>query len=263
MCLLTGVSCTEEAGLKITGKVSPHIQGTFYGGVTDVMVNENPINFAYGAASLNPHMDMPFYESHPGLVILQCLRNDECVTGGESTIVDALAVVEKLRVTHPHHFSTLVKVPTTFHRIHYERDYPVHMVYRTPLIHLNGDGQIVKLRWSPQNDGPLQVPEEDVQPYYEAYVCLARALKDDQQFQIRHRLQPGDMLTVNNHRILHGRTLIQLNGGVRYLKSIYLNIDEFKSRLMVLAARFDPDYQPKQVLNHDFSFSTALSTTFA
>ena len=38
------------------------------------MVNENPINFAYGAASLNPHMDMPFYESHPGLVILQCLR---------------------------------------------------------------------------------------------------------------------------------------------------------------------------------------------
>jgi hypothetical protein len=27
--------------------------------------------------------------------------------------------------------------------------------------------------------------QEDVQPYYEAYVCLARALKDDQQFQVR------------------------------------------------------------------------------
>ena len=29
---------------------------------------------------------------------------------------------------------------------------------------------------------------------------------------------------------------------------------------MVLSARFDPDYQAKQVLNHDFSFSTAAST---
>ena len=48
-------------------------------------------------------------------------RNDECVEGGESIIVDALAVVEKFRVTHPHHFSTLVRVPATFHRIHYDR----------------------------------------------------------------------------------------------------------------------------------------------
>ena len=46
-------------------------------------------------------------------------RNDECVTGGESLIVDALAVVEKLRVTHPHHFDTLVRVPATFQRIYH------------------------------------------------------------------------------------------------------------------------------------------------
>ena len=88
-------------------------------------------------------------------------RNDECVEGGESTIVDALAVAEKLRVTHPHHFATLVRVPSTYHSIHYERlkmsfvldykhlsflslcrDYPVHMVYRTPHIHLNGDDEV-------------------------------------------------------------------------------------------------------------------------
>ena len=48
-------------------------------------------------------------------------RNDECVEGGESIIVDALAVAEKFRVTHPHHFSTLVRVPATFHCIHYDR----------------------------------------------------------------------------------------------------------------------------------------------
>ena len=41
--------------------------------------------------------------------------------GGESIVVDLLAVMENLRVTHPHHFATLVSVPATFFRIHYKR----------------------------------------------------------------------------------------------------------------------------------------------
>ena len=48
-------------------------------------------------------------------------RNDNCVVGGDTIVVDALAVVERLRVTHPHHFDTLVRVPATFQRIHYNR----------------------------------------------------------------------------------------------------------------------------------------------
>ena len=47
--------------------------------------------------------------------------NDECVTGGDSVVTDVLAVVEKMRVTHPHHFATLVRVPATYHRIHSDR----------------------------------------------------------------------------------------------------------------------------------------------
>jgi gamma-butyrobetaine dioxygenase len=261
MCLLTGIPCTDEEGLKIAHQISPNLQETFYGGLTKVKVNENPITISYGPALIEPHMDLPFYESFPGLLLLQCIRNDECVTGGDSTIVDALAVVEKFRVTHPHHFSTLVRVPATFHSIHHDRDYPVHMVYRTPHIHLNEDGEIVKLRWSPHNDGPLQIPEEDVEPYYEAYSCLAKALNHDEQFKIHHRFQPGDMITLNNHRMIHGRTFIQLNGGTRLLNSMYINIDDFKSRLMVLSRHFDPDYQAKQVLNHDFSFSRSAGAT--
>ena len=54
-------------------------------------------------------------------------RFDDCVEGGESIVVDLLAVMEKLRVTHPHHFDTLVRVPATFNRIHYERF--IHYTY--------------------------------------------------------------------------------------------------------------------------------------
>ena len=36
-------------------------------------------------------------------------------------VVDLLAVMENMRANHPQHFDMLVRVPTTFHRIHYDR----------------------------------------------------------------------------------------------------------------------------------------------
>ena len=41
--------------------------------------------------------------------------------GGASILVDGLAAFENLRVTHPHHFATLARVPATFQRIYYDR----------------------------------------------------------------------------------------------------------------------------------------------
>ena len=43
-----------------------------------------------------------------------CYRNDACVEGGESVLLDAFAVVEEMRVKHPQHFATLTRVPATF-----------------------------------------------------------------------------------------------------------------------------------------------------
>ena len=43
------------------------------------------------------------------------------------------------------------------------------------------------------------------------------------------------MACFNNRRVMHARHAFQLNGGVRHLRGCYVNIDEFKSRLYVLA----------------------------
>lgn len=59
-------------------------------------------------------------------------RNDACVVGGESVVVDGFAVLEKLRREYPQHFSTLARVPATFQKIHYER-YTVHHIIHTQL----------------------------------------------------------------------------------------------------------------------------------
>ena len=57
--------------------------------------------------------------SYTGQLVL--FRCDERVKGGDSILVDGLAVLERLRHTHPQHFSTLARVPTNYHRIHYNR----------------------------------------------------------------------------------------------------------------------------------------------
>jgi gamma-butyrobetaine dioxygenase len=134
------------------------------------------------------------------------------------------------------------------------------MIYRTPHVHLNRHGEIVKLRWCPQNHGPPLIPEEDVLPYYEAVTRVGKLVNEDKEFQVCQRLEPGQVLTINNHRMLHGRNAIKLNGGVRHLNNFQINIDEFKSRLALLCAKYDPDYEPKNVFNHDFSFSGVAQT---
>jgi gamma-butyrobetaine dioxygenase len=95
------------------------------------------------------------------------------------------------------------------------------MIYRTPHVHLNRHGEIVKLRWCPQNHGPPLIPEEDVLPYYEAVTRVGKLVNEDKEFQVCQRLEPGQVLTINNHRMLHGRNAIKLNGGVRHLNVIH------------------------------------------
>ena len=54
-------------------------------------------------------------------------RNDACVQGGRSILLDAFPVLEEMRRCFPIHFATLVRVPATFQKIHYDRYIPLYM----------------------------------------------------------------------------------------------------------------------------------------
>ena len=47
------------------------------------------------------------------------------------------------------------------------------------------------------------------------YMCLLLLF-----LQMVHRLEPGEMMTFNNRRMLHGRNLFKQNGGLRHLQVI-------------------------------------------
>lgn len=250
ICLIQNVPVSNGMVRTVAEHIWP-VQQTIYGHTFDVKSELQPINIAYSDAKLDFHMDLAYYESPPGIQFLHCLKFDDCVEGGQSTFIDAWHAAKMLQLQYHNDFDVLTQVSATFQKIHADRDRPVHMKYQRPHISVDPNGQIVGVFWSPAFEGPLQVEDRFVEPYYKAYNRFA-SLICSSPTRIKFRLVPGDLIGFNNRRLLHGRGEIHLNGGERHLQGCYINIDEFKSRLEVLSRKSGKNLSIRHVLNQSW-----------
>ncbi|XP_077987992.1 gamma-butyrobetaine dioxygenase-like [Glandiceps talaboti] len=235
---------------KVAELIAP-VQRTIYGKVFDIVSVQKPINIAYTPTKLGFHMDLVYYESPPGLQLLHALRFDQEVKGGESLFLDAHYMAEVLREKYPQHFETLVRVPASFQKIHFDREWPVYMQYQRPHIVVNVHKEITCVTWAPAFEGPLQVTEDDVKPYYKAYHVFAQLLEES-HLKLKHRLQPGECIVFNNRRMLHAREAFSQDSGSRHLQGCYVNIDEFKTKVQVMMALRGTGQLSKRVGNQCF-----------
>ena len=77
--------------------------------------------------------------------------------------------------------------------------------------------------------------------YYAAYRAFGSLLEDpDVQaaWKISFRLEPGQMVTFNQRRMLHGREAFSSHVGTRWLQGCYVGIDEFTNRFRTLNLKF-------------------------
>jgi len=72
--------------------------------------------------------------------VVYLIRFDKEVTGGESIFLDVFAIAEQFRETNPREFETLVRVPATFQKIHFER-------YLEMIPTVNVIGNILENQW--------------------------------------------------------------------------------------------------------------------
>ena len=63
----------------------------------------------------------------------------------------------------------------------------------------------------------MHVPAADVEPYYKAYMILAKMLNTSDRL-LEFRLLPGQVMTVDNRRCLHGRREFKASDGARQLQ---------------------------------------------
>ncbi|XP_055327642.1 gamma-butyrobetaine dioxygenase-like isoform X2 [Paramacrobiotus metropolitanus] len=232
-CIVSGLPTTEGTVKSFVEDVfALPVQKTIYGEIFDVLSTPNPINVAYSNAELKPHIDLVYYESPPGLQLLHCLRFDETVEGGESTLVDGIFAAEEMIRRYPQEAEILINTPATFEKIHFNRDLPVWMRYSRPHIAVDANKKVTSVFWAPQFEGPLRATQDVISKYYSAYRKFARLIHDP-SVKIQFRLQPGEVLVFNNRRMLHGRNAFTTSSGLRHFQGCYVHIDEFKSQAQV------------------------------
>ena len=230
----TGIAIVKNApieknsALKVLNRIS-HTRETFFNTPFEVINIPKPNNSAYTAHALRNHMDLPWFENPPGYQFLHCLINS--AKGGDSSAVDAFAVADYLRNNEKDTFDILVNTPLKFRDKDYTQE-AVRSVYGTA-ISLTKDGDYNDIRYSIATLDALDCHPDIMDSVYKAHHRFGNLLHDD-KFQINFRLEPGDIFSFNNRRLLHGRTEFDPNSGHRHLQGYYMDRDEIIARLKYL-----------------------------
>jgi len=205
------------------------IRETFFKTPFEVINIPKPNNSAYTAHALRNHMDLPWFETPPGYQFLHCLINS--AEGGQSSAVDGFAVADYLRKNEKEIFETLVSIPLKFK----DNDYTQESIriFHAPAITLTKDNDFNDIRFSVATMDTLDCHPDDMERVYKAHHKLGNLLHDD-KFVIKFRLNPGDIFSFNNRRVLHGRTAFDPNSGHRHLQGYYIDRDEIIGRLNFL-----------------------------
>ena len=218
----------KESAFPVLNRIS-HTRETFFKTPFEVVNIPKPNNSAYTAHALNNHMDLPWFENPPGYQFLHCLIN--AAEGGNSSAVDAFMIADYLRKNEKEIFETLVTVPLKFR----DKDYTqkAHRSFYSPAITLTKDGDYNDIRFSVATMDTLDCHPDEMEKVYKAHHRFGNLLHDD-RFVIKFRLEPGDIFSFNNRRLLHGRTGFDPNSGHRHLQGYYMDRDEIIGRLNYL-----------------------------
>ena len=225
LALLRGAPREPGEVVRIAERIA-YPRRTNFGSRFDVVARANPNSNAYTGLEIHGHTDLVFYRTPPGIFLLHCLAND--AAGGDSTFADGFRVAAALRDEDPDAFAVLARVPFEFRF----RDGDYDIRHRCPLIRLGEDGEAAEIRFNIQCMHAPAAAGEEMAAVYRAYRKFA-ALIDDARFKLRFRLAPGEVVGFDNSRVVHGRTAFDEAGG-RHLQGIYVDHDEFLSRIRML-----------------------------
>jgi gamma-butyrobetaine dioxygenase len=235
--IFSGVSTAPRTILQVATTFG-FTRETNFGALFEVRSVPAATDLAYTALPLDPHTDNPYRSPVPGVQLLHCLANE--TSGGLSTLVDGFAAAAALRARDAVAFELLARTPVRFRY----RDDTTDLVASVPPIELDATGLVQAVHFSPRLDFVPLGPPQDLSAYYRARRAFDHLLRSP-AFEIRFRLDTGELLIMDNRRLLHGRTGFDPAQGLRHLQGCYIDIDGPRSLYRVLrrrlaAAALDP-----------------------
>lgn len=195
-----------------------YISGNNFGWVFDVRAEAAPTDLAYTSVELLAHTDQPYRQPTPGIQLLHCLRNE--APGGDSTLVDGLAAANALRAADPEAWQAAADTEMVF-RYDMVTD---TVVSRGHLLEYDRHGRFQQIRLNTKLDAPIPPADGGLDAFYRARRWLTEWCNDPAH-QVTFRLEPGDVMFMDNIRVLHGRTSFDASLGARHLQGAYIDHD--------------------------------------
>ncbi len=225
--VLENVPCTPEEVLTVA-RTFGNPRETNFGTYFEVYSRPRSNDLAYRPVALGPHTDNPYREPVPGVQLLHCLVNE--TTGGWSTLVDSLAVIDALAAEDPVGVELLATVPVRFRFT----DTNDEIVAERTIIERDVHGHATGVHYSPRLDF-LPLLDEDKTRHFQAARRRLGELFVDPAFQLAFPLQAGELMMFDNSRVLHGRTAYDPREGHRHLQGSYIDLDGPRSLYRTLA----------------------------
>ncbi|MFW2333455.1 TauD/TfdA family dioxygenase [Ilumatobacter sp.] len=195
-----------------------YLVGQNFGWVFDVEAKPAPTDLAYTSYALRAHTDEPYRRPVPGIQMLHCIRNE--ALGGDSTLVDGMAAAMALAAAHPEWHAALVDTEVVFR---YDMGVDT-VVNRGHILEYDRSGRYRQIRLNTKLDEPIVRPGVDLDAYYLGRRWLTE-WTNDPAHQVTFRLEPGDIMFMDNQRALHGRTAFDPTSGHRHLQGCYIEHD--------------------------------------
>jgi gamma-butyrobetaine dioxygenase len=170
---------------------------------------------------LGPHTDTCWRQTLIGLLLMHCL--DAHPDSGRSMLVDGFAIAERLRSECPESFELLATIPLSFDALVADRD---DWRVQGRVISVAADGVIEGIRYNGNSIGQLDLPDNLIESVYHALEDF-EALLFDRDLWWQPKLQPGDLLIIDNHRVLHGREAFDPAVGERHIRCCGVERDDF------------------------------------
>lgn len=226
VALLTGLPDTDETLLE-TASLIGHVRPSYFGLTFEVKTHIKPTNLAFTSKALPLHTDLPDEDLAPGVQFLHCWANT--VEGGNSIFADGLAVAEDFRKLYPEDFELLVATDVPYYCEHDDFD----MRARQRVIELDEHGNISGVTISQHHADIFDMPQKDLDRYYPAFCRFGRMMREE-KYLMRFRLNAGECIVFDNHRIVHGRAAYSATSGERHLRGCYTDRGELRSTYRVL-----------------------------
>ena len=207
------------------------VRRTNFGEYFNVRSKPDPNDLAYTSLALAPHTDNPYRKPVPCIQLLHCIESE--VTGGFSTLVDGYTVTEDLKKEYFDYYKILSEIKVRFRFI----DKEVVLEDWSELIKLDENKDFKQVRFSPRLDYVPILEKDKLYLYYRSIKKLSEMYNSD-KYRIEFKLSPKDLIMMDNHRLLHGRTAYETKEGNRFLQGCYIDYDSTEGKLRHLKRKF-------------------------